>query len=419
MKRYGFCLLLFGCQKTTPLCQEWTKKPANTPLIIEIKRPGHPHVVLQAVFPASPRTLLGAPTAIFIHGGWNPTQAPLAEDAIRLRGDLGFTTLYPNLAATDARGPESRAILAKVLQYANGEIQDEENCYLDDRLPNGRAPEIALAGFSNGGNLAWATASDPDLNIQRLDGIATFETPSAHQMVVGETGTQRQLNPRFDVDSCAVETSGDFTCEIDYTPLGVGATINCVSTDDCLFIDLDGSNDWSAEDFPLGHVLDPQGDAIAYSIPVTMAAEEAGILPDDAYGVNDAMDFWRWREATASVPDAAKQFPMLAGIATGTEIDHVLDDLPRPIHVLGLIQVMVENGIHWSRLHADSKYLDETSGFSGDWRDYPANSSISIDDNEWTMEPEDGVHIRGTDYLSAAVAEIIDRSRTGDWSPNL
>ena len=240
-----------------------------------------------------------------------------------------------------------------------------------------------------------------------------------HQMVVGETGTQRQINPRFDVDQCAIESGGTFTCAIDYAPLQVGPTTNCVSEDTCLFIDLDGSGDWSEEDFPLGHVLDPQFDSIAYSVPVTIAAEEAGLLPEDAYGANEVMEFWHWREASASVSAAAQQFPTLAGIATGTEIDHVLDDLARPIHVLGLIQIMEQNGIHWSRLHADSKYLDETSGFSGDWRDFPANSGVSIHGDEWSMEPEDGVNIRGTDYLSATVAEILDRSRTQNWSPNL
>ncbi len=419
MKHHSIWLLLGACGKTTPPCQQWTRNPETTALIIELERPDHTHVELQAVFPGSPRTLLGAPTAIFIHGGWNPIQAPLEEDSVRLRNDLGFTTLYPNLGPTDARGSNSREIVARVIEYANGEISDADNCSLDDRLPSGRAPEIVLAGFSNGGNLAWATAADPNLGIQRLDGIATFETPSAHQMVVGETGTQRQVNPRFDIDECSIEAGGAFNCAINYDPLQVGSTTNCASTTDCLFIDIDDSKDWNEGDFPLGHVLDPETSSVAYSIPVTIAAESAGVLPEGAYDVNETMEFWHWREAAASVSAAAQQFPKLAGIATGTEIDHVLDDLDRPIHVLGLIQIMEENGIHWSRLHADAKYLDETSGFAGDWRDFPANSGVSIDGNEWMMEPEDGVNIRGTDYLSAGVAEIIDRSRTQDWSLNL
>ena len=189
MKSFTPLLLGFACGKTTPPCQQWTRNPANTAQIIELERPNESHVELQAVFPESPRTLLGAPTAIFIHGGWSPIQAPLAEDAVKLRGDMGFTTLYPNLGPTDARGTTSREIVARVIQYANGEISDTENCSLNDRLPGGRAPEIVLAAFSNGGNLAWATAADADLDIERIDGIATFETPAAHQMVVGETGT--------------------------------------------------------------------------------------------------------------------------------------------------------------------------------------------------------------------------------------
>ena len=116
---------------------------------------------------------------------------------------------------------------------------------------------------------------------------------------------------------------------------------------------------------------------------------------------------------------AIQRFPNLAGIATGTETDHVLNDLQRPIHVLAMVEAMEKNHIQWSRLHPDAKFLDEIHGDHINWLDIPANNGITIQDTEWMMEPEDDATIRGTDYLSAAVAELLDRSRAQDWSTDL
>ena len=416
--RYLFTWLgLIGCSgKSPPPCQEWTLDEASVGPLLTLNRYDEPSVNLQAVFPNAPRTDEGAPTAIFIHGGWSPLQIPLESDSVKLRADMGFTTLYPNLGRTDARGEASRSILATVIAYANGEISDTQDCSLDDRIPSGRAPEIALAGFSNGGNLAWATAADDSLAIERLDGIATFETPPSSQLILGESGTQRQQNERFDVDACALEVNLSIHCDIDYRPLQSLPADECSSETGCLFIDIDASNGWSEGDFQLGRILDPNTDNLVYSLAATRVAEELGILPDDAYDSIDANAFWSTREATRNMNKAVEQFPTIAGIATGTRVDHVLDDLPRPVHVLGMVQAMKESGVPWFRLHPDASYLDEIHGSTAAWQDIPPNENIRIQDTEWSMEPEDNATIRGTDYLSAAIAEILDRSRTVDWS---
>ena len=94
----------------------------------------------------------------------------------------------------------------------------------------------------------------------------------------------------------------------------------------------------------------------------------------------------------------------------------VLDDLARPVHVIGMIHAMRESGVPWFRLHPDASYLDEIHGNAAPWEDISANEFIDIRDTEWGMEPEDDATVRGSDYLSAAVAEILDRSRVMDWS---
>ena len=408
---------LLACSaKNLPPCQEWTEAEDGQGVIFEVRRPDGPNIEIEAVIPLEARTNQGAPTAVFVHGGWGPVQTPLDERSPMLRTDMGFTSLYPNLGRTDVRGATSRSILSRVLQYANGDIADTDGCSLDERIPDGRAPEIVLAGFSNGGNLSWATAGDPALNIPRIDGIATFETPISSQLIAGETGTQRVPNPRFSADLCSFNDLGSLQCSIDYSPLLAKPPSECSEHNHCLFIDLDESGEFSDGDLTLGGVWDPQTEVIVYSAAATQAAEQAGILPDESATFDTAVRFWSHREAPQSMPSAVERFPEIAGISTGTEVDHVLDDLERPIHVTGMIEAMNNSGVVWNRLHADPKFLDEIHGSAAEWIDFPPNSPVQIDDHEWWMEPEDGPSIRGTDYLSAAVAELLDRSRTGDWS---
>jgi len=405
--------LVLACgTKDPPPCQEWTLNKPSSGVTISLSRPDGPNIDLEAVIPQQGQAQDGAGTAIFVHGGWSPVQIPLTNDSVTLRTDMGFTTLYPNLGRNDARGEPSRAILARVLQYANGDIADTSDCTLDERIPDGRAEPVVLAGFSNGGNLAWATAGDVNQPIPRLDGIATFETPISSQLIVGETGTERHPNPRFKSEDCTFDTTGSVNCAFDYTPLFAVPSSECSETNRCLFIDIDESDSLTEADVQLGGVWDPVQEATVYSVPATIAAEEYGRLPEATLASNDAYLFWEQREAPQSMRSAVERFPNLAGIATGTEIDHVLNNLDRAIHVIGMVHAMEHSGIQWAKLHPDPKYLADIHGSGENWADIPPNIGVRIEDTEWPMEPEDGPTIRGTDYLSAAIAELIDRSRT-------
>jgi pimeloyl-ACP methyl ester carboxylesterase len=417
MRQYWTWSFVLACgAKDPPPCQQWTLNERSTGVTIALSRPDEPDIEVEAVIPRSGRAEDGAATAIFVHGGWSPVQLPLGEGSPTLREDMGFTTLYPNLGRNDARGEPSRAILARVLQYANGDFADTSDCTLDERIPVGRAPQVILAGFSNGGNLAWATAGDAAQDIPRLDGIATFETPLSSQFITGEPGTDRHPNPRFEADSCDFDSTDSVNCALNYAPLLSMPVSECSETAHCLFIDIDESESLTEGDVQLGGAWDSQHEATVYSVAATRAAEQAGILPEATRSSEEALVFWEHREAPKAMRSAAHRFPDLAGIATGTEVDHVLNDLERAIHVTGMVHAMEKYGVRWARLHPDPKYLIELHGSDPNWIDNPPNIGVRIEDAEWPMEPEDGPSIRGTDYLSAAVAEIIDRSRTGDWA---
>jgi len=409
MKRWWWILASMGCaDKTYSHCQGWREGDelgfqtdlGETPI----------HVGP----PQSADPIEGAPTAIFVHGGWEGAYLPLDEEQPALRDNLGFTTIYLDFPEDDVRGADSRAALARVLQYAVGARNDDDDCTLNERLPVGAAPHVALAGFSNGGNIAWAAAGDTEVDIPQLSGIATFETPMTAGFILGEPGTMVHPNPRFDTATCAFDDDLHLSCPFDLNPLGFAGDETCDRAGGCLFIDANGTSVLEPGERVLGSVADPLSDRYVQSPWVTAAAEAAGILPGNRANYEESRIFWAEREATQGMASAALRFPQLGGISTGTAVDHVLNDLSTPVHIIAMVAAMQASGVSWTRLHPGPKYMQAIHGDLRQWAQHPANEPIDIHTEGLSMEPEDDQDVRGTDYLSAAIAELLDRSRTID-----
>jgi hypothetical protein len=183
-----------------------------------------------------------------------------------------------------------------------------------------------------------------------------------------------------------------------------------------LFID-DNANDlWDAGESTLDPVWSPADEAWVHPVEALQAASDLPLVGRASQ--KEASDFWAEREASVHITGALARFPALAGIATGTEIDHVLSDLDLPVHVTGMVAAMQTAGMRWSRLHPDSAYVDQIAGFP-EAQEYDADMALDTLEPLLNMEPEDGSHIRGTDYISAAIVEIMDRAHSEDWSPDL
>ena len=151
MKHWWPLLTLLGCNpkvEEAPPCQGWKAEDEDYRPVLEILSDDGESIRIQAVFSRMPRTPDGAPTVVYVQGGWAPVMLPLEEKTPTLRDDMGFTTLYMDFPAANFRGEESRDVLAHVLRYAAGEITDTDDCTIDDRVPGGRSPEIVLAGLA-------------------------------------------------------------------------------------------------------------------------------------------------------------------------------------------------------------------------------------------------------------------------------
>lgn len=398
---------LIGCaDKSYAPCQQWRESEAvgfETSV---------GDLSVQVVPPESPDVERGVPTAVFIPGGWPPNEIPIDEQDPMLRDTLDYASIHFGLP-NDLRGERSRNAVASILDYATGRISDDEGCSLDERLPTGIDPRTVLAGFSNGGNLAWSTAGDSNQDIVGLVGIATFETPMAATFILGEPGTAARPNPRFDPTHCDFDDALHMSCPFGIADLAFADAESCEVDGGCLFLDANDDGFPNGIEKRMGSVFDPESGRHVHSQWVTAAAESRGILPGNRADSSTASAFWQTREATQAMRSVADRFPDLGGISTGTRVDHVLNNMGHSVHVTAMVQAMMQSGIAYARLHPGAEWMTRLHGDRFDWEDNPVNEAVSLDA---AMEPEDDVTVRGTDYLAAAVTELLDRSRTLDAS---
>ena len=421
-----FLLLAVGCNGTAPPCQPWqTDKSKDAPLVHLSDESPTGQVTVQVVIPSGERYPQGSPVAVFVHGGWTTDAVPLPDAGPRLVSDQGMATIYLNLpggeteessdGASDQRGFSARQALGAALRYAAGEVMDDGRCTLDDRLPGGTSGQVVLAGMSNGGNLAWATAADPEVEIPLLSGIATFETPISAQLVTVEPGTTDNPGEFFNPYDCSLTNEMRLSCDHGYRHISWDPDAS-EETSGALFIDENNNDLWDTGESTLDPVWSPADAAWVHAPEALIAAD--GLPLVDRAGLEASQSFWSEREGTRHISGALARFPDLAAIATGTEVDHVLTGLELPVHVTGAVHAMQQAGLSWSRLHPDSAYVAQISGFE-ESKEYDADMALDVVEPLLVMVPEDGAHIRGTDYLSAAVLEIMDRAHSGDWSPDL
>jgi len=364
----------------------------------------------------------GAPVVVYVHGGWRTNFVPIDESVSHINPGLGLVQLYLNLPGgrlgdgydsegrEDKRGGEARAALAAVLRYAAGTEVDTDGCRLSDRIDSPLSGQLALAGYSNGGNLAWATLADPSLELPEVIGVATYETPAADQFIVVEPGTLENPSPVYIEDTCTL-TDG-IRCDYDYSGLAFDAD---AEDDGVLFIDEAGDGTFDGGDFRLGAVK--HDGRWHHSLPARQAAIAQGLTLTNRASPEDTASFWGEREAPRQIADAVARFPDIAGVSVGSEQDHVLTGAVEHPHVTGMITAMRAADIRWSRLHPDSAYTTLISRSGQDFPDLDANLEVEIGADLPLMPYTAAAH--GEDYLTAAVVELLDRSHDAQWESNL
>jgi hypothetical protein len=409
-------LIVFGlgCVPKSQPCSPPDPSADLDDSIFSVTSPDGAQILLQFDPATQPPVSGPSPTVVFVQGGWKFKALPFSPTHPRLNPDLGFHTLYLQLP-NDARGAQSRAALATALLYAAGMLDEGGDACQDDAT---EAQPIVIAAYSNGGNLAWSTLADPALLLPPIAGIATFETPPSSQFATLDMGTRAQQNDRFQDERCTV-TSAEIVCAMDYTPIIAADGSRCTQTETCLGID--GNNDGilQQEEFALHTILDPSSGLQVPSIQVAAAAHIARVLPQDFMSNAQTADFWAQRMGPDVLKWAAERFPGLAAIVTGTEKDHALTALKRPIHLTTFAMALQQAGVAWVRLHPDAAYMQMLQGDVAIWEDNGANDDTNLNDPSLSAEPEESGDLYPTAYLNSAVLELLDRSRVLDWSNDL
>lgn len=378
-------------------------------------------VTLELVAPKQARYPEGAPVAVFVQGGWTTQMVPLREGVPQLSTAEGLAVVYLNfpdvdgaIAAGDARGADDRAALAVALRYAADQVQDTDGCTVGDRLGavGGFAGPVALAGYSNGGNLAWATLADSSLDLPDVGGVATFETPASGQFVLSETGGEDGASPLYTPGSCRLDAdTNGIVCPLDYPPLAVGRG------EGNLFHDANGDGVYDDGDTLIHDVSWESEGLRVQSLPAAQAAAEQGLDLPGRPTVEETDAFWAVREAPRAMPAVAARFPKLAGIAIGTEVDHTLVGTVDHPHVVGMVEAMRAAGIAWSRLQPDASYVALVTGVDG-MPEVSADAPVTLDRDDWPMLPEQ-LRLSEGRLLTAGVLELVDRARRDDWRPDI
>jgi hypothetical protein len=431
MARFILFSVVLGCANTrVSPCQEWKTHQSDAWPVITVGNDSQDDpITLQLSIPSKARFGDGTPAVVYVHGGWRTDMLPVAEEeSVLLSRTLGFVTIYLNLPGgdetlstpgiDDLRGPVARAAVGTALRYAAGELRDSEDCTLDDRVPQGLSGIRAIAGMSNGGNLAWATAADPSLDLPTIHGIATFETPPSSQFILMEPGREPGDNTFFDERTCALDEHHQISCDHGYDVLIFNPN-GSQETDGVLYIDTDLSGERSDPDITLGVAWDRTLGAWAQATPARAAAEAQGVVLSERLDLNTTRSFWVDREAPPNMAAAVARFPDIGGIATGTENDHVLGGLNQAVHLSGMVAAMQSAGVQWARLHPDASYVQAVSGTQRDFLDIDATTAIAVVDERYGGERDEDIRIQSADYFDAAIIELLDRARLNRWDPNL
>ena len=421
----AFALFSLACTPVPPCQQSLEVTGSEQTAIISIADPATDEEVVSQLFAplGLGRYASGAPVVVYVHGAWTTNFVPVTESISHLNPTLGVVQLYLNLPGgrsdpdhdspgeNDRRGAASRAAVATALQYADEAIADSEGCTLSERIGGPLSGQIAVAGYSNGGNLAWATLGDAELDLPEIVGISTYETPLSGQLVVVESGTTENDSPVYIEDACALQDNA-LICDYDYTGI---AYDDSAEDGGVLFIDADNDSTYDVGEFRLGAVQ--YAGRWNHSVQARRAARDAGLILSNRASVKETEAFWQEREAPRSMVSAIQRFPDLAAISTGSEIDHVLTGAVEHPHVTGMITAMQAAGIRWSRLHPDSAYSTMISRSSQDFPENDANRLIAVGER-LPMLPT-GAAAHGEDYLTAAIIELLDRAHYDQWSNNI
>lgn len=389
--------------------------------------------------PAVPRYPEGAPVVIFVPGGADrgsaealPGYAGLGFVEVRFAFPGGGRGEWTSGGTYDHRGPACIRALADVIAFACGKTADQQGRRITALVPGTTVltSMVGIEGSSHGGNACGLAMATHGKEFPELAFYASMESPYGEGAVNVELGGRDdRLNPAYDAGTGRLDLS-KLAWSADLQP-GPGKrwrqSAGNPNLKGGLFFDVNGDGkfaegtDYAANAFPadLG-----KGTLVWYTPRLIREADARHLFgdprPTHIPTLDEAVEFWHWRDAAPSIPNAVRNCPNLAVIVYANQRDHVQIAPDHP-HIVTQVEGYRKAGAKFVRLNADRCYVERvTAGI-------PPARGLAFPDNEagkeWTRQtigtglepPELPLGI----YMKAVVCELADRTHAKNWSNNL
>ncbi|MBM3853952.1 MAG: hypothetical protein FJ399_12485 [Verrucomicrobia bacterium] len=332
----------------------------------------------------------------------------------------------------DFRGPDCVRALADVIRFATGRLAEREGRFIGELARGVKVltGNVGVVGSSHGGNACGLAMAKHGDEFPNLAWYASMESPYGEGAANVELGGHESgVNPAYDPKTGALDLSR-LAWSAELAP-GLFRKPMLVATREmrgAFYFDLNRDGRFTREDdFPANCFVGDAGQgAKAWYSPRILAEAErrkltGGSRPAHLPSLEEAREFWAWRDAAPSISEAVRHCPKLAVIVYANERDHVQAD-PAHTHILVQVEGFRQAGARWVRLNPDRAYVERVAPPGA-----RAARSLALADNPagrpWTranitegLEPAAlpiGV------YMQAAVGELADRAHAGNWAPNL
>ena len=144
-----------------------------------------------------------------------------------------------------------------------------------------------------------------------------------------------------------------------------------------------------------------------------------GRQPAHIPSLAESREFWRYRDAAPSIPQAVRHCTNLAVIVYANERDHV-QAAPDHGHILIQLEGFRQANARFARLNPDRSYVEwlaaNRPGSGLALPDNPAGKAFNRGNIGSGLEP---AHFPPQLYMQAAVCELADRTHARQWAANL
>lgn len=414
---------------------------------------GREGIAVRVFVPPRPRYPEGAPVVIHVPGGVQPGSSRGRPEFVGF-GFIEIHFAFPgggegderSGGTYDFRGPNCIRALADVIRFATGRLADNGGKAIGDLVRGMKVlpKNCGIVGWSHGGNACGLAMATFGHEFPDLAWYASMESPYGEGAANVELGGHETgVNPAYDPQTGVLDLSR-IAWSADLSPgmFGKPMLVSTRNLKGAFYFDLNADGRFSpGDDFPANCFVGDAGQGIKawYSLRVLTAADQRGLIGRERHRhiptLEESREFWRYRDAAPSIPEAVRKCRSLAVIVYANQHDHVQAAPDHP-HILEQVEGFRKAKARFVRLNPDRAYVErvlslgprprslrpggtkaaELPAAEARFPDNPAGKSYSRSDIGDALEP---ASLPTGISMQAAVCELADRVQSDNWSANL